>query len=126
MIQSAARTPTVATFQEALAAQFSGQPLGQQRGVPLAPELPAAPLAALSAPETASAGAPGLLAQMVQDTQNRNVNARQIAQQVIQGDGGSIHSAMIAMEEASISFQMLVEMRNKVVESLQELMRMQI
>ena len=34
--------------------------------------------------------------------------------------------SMIAMEEASISFQLLTEMRNKIVESLQELMRMQI
>ena len=33
---------------------------------------------------------------------------------------------MIATEEASISFQMMVEVRNKLLESYQELMRMQV
>ena len=33
---------------------------------------------------------------------------------------------MVAMEEASISFQLMVEVRNKLLESYQELMRMQV
>jgi flagellar hook-basal body complex protein FliE len=33
---------------------------------------------------------------------------------------------MIASEEASISFQLMVEVRNKLLESYQELMRMQV
>ncbi|MDD2709698.1 MAG: flagellar hook-basal body complex protein FliE [Verrucomicrobiae bacterium] len=66
------------------------------------------------------------LTQMVQDTQNRYAAATQATQNVFQSGGVGLHSAMIAMEEASISFQMLVEMRNKVVESLQEVMRMQV
>jgi flagellar hook-basal body complex protein FliE len=33
---------------------------------------------------------------------------------------------MIAMEEANVSFQLMVEVRNKLLESYQELMRMQI
>ena len=37
-----------------------------------------------------------------------------------------LHQAMIAMEEASVSFQLMVEVRNKLLESYQELMRMQI
>jgi flagellar hook-basal body complex protein FliE len=36
------------------------------------------------------------------------------------------HQTMIAMEEASISFQLMVEVRNKLLESYQELMRMQV
>ena len=31
---------------------------------------------------------------------------------------------MIAMQEASVAFQLMVQVRNKVVESYQELMRM--
>jgi flagellar hook-basal body complex protein FliE len=38
----------------------------------------------------------------------------------------SLHQAMIAMEEASVSFQLMVEVRNRLLESYQELMRMQI
>jgi flagellar hook-basal body complex protein FliE len=33
---------------------------------------------------------------------------------------------MIAMEEASVSFQLMVEVRNRLLESYQELMRMQV
>jgi flagellar hook-basal body complex protein FliE len=33
---------------------------------------------------------------------------------------------MIAMQEASVSFQLMVEVRNKLLESYQELMKMQV
>ena len=42
------------------------------------------------------------------------------------GSGVPLHQAMIAMEEASVSFQLMVEVRNKLLESYQELMRMQV
>ena len=45
---------------------------------------------------------------------------------MIGGQDVSLHQAMIAMEEASVSFQLMVEVRNKLLESYQELMRMQI
>ena len=64
--------------------------------------------------------------QLIEDSRQLNAKAAQEVGAVMKGEGGSVHSAMIAMEEASVSFQLLVEMRNKVVESLQELMRMQI
>ena len=37
-----------------------------------------------------------------------------------------LHQAMIAMEEANVSLQLMVEVRNKLLESYQELMRMQV
>jgi flagellar hook-basal body complex protein FliE len=42
--------------------------------------------------------------------------------------GGNVplHQAVIAMEEANVSFQLMVEVRNKLLESYQEIMRMQI
>jgi flagellar hook-basal body complex protein FliE len=59
----------------------------------------------------------------VQGAQNRAMEA---THKLLSGQGGSVHESITAMEEASISFQLMVEMRNKIVESLQELMRMQI
>ncbi len=41
-------------------------------------------------------------------------------------DSGSIHEAMIAMEKASISFRTMLQVRNKMVEAYQEVMRMQV
>ncbi len=38
---------------------------------------------------------------------------------MIGGQDVSLHQAMIAMEEASVSFQLMVEVRNKLLESYQ-------
>jgi flagellar hook-basal body complex protein FliE len=45
---------------------------------------------------------------------------------VFTGETGNLHQAMIASQEASVSFSLMVEVRNKLVESYQELMRMQV
>jgi flagellar hook-basal body complex protein FliE len=45
---------------------------------------------------------------------------------LLSGKNVSLHQAMISTEEASVSFQMMVEVRNKLLDSYQELMRMQI
>jgi flagellar hook-basal body complex protein FliE len=45
---------------------------------------------------------------------------------LMSGKNVSLHQAMISMEEASVSFSMMVEVRNKLLDSYQELMRMQI
>ena len=60
-----------------------------------------------------------------------DVNAKQVAANdavsgLMSGKNVSLHQAMISMEEASVSFQMMVEVRNKLLDSYQELMRMQI
>ena len=45
---------------------------------------------------------------------------------ILSGDINDVHSAMIAMEKADISFQMVMQVRNKLVEAYQEVMRMQV
>jgi len=42
------------------------------------------------------------------------------------GNTGSIHDAMIALEKANISFRTMLQVRNKVIEAYQEIMRMQV
>jgi flagellar hook-basal body complex protein FliE len=46
--------------------------------------------------------------------------------QVLLGDTGQLHQSVIAMQEASVAFSLMVQVRNKLVESYQELMRMQV
>jgi flagellar hook-basal body complex protein FliE len=58
------------------------------------------------------------------------VNAKQTAaaaqaSHVMLGDSSQLHQSVIAMQEASVSFSLMVQVRNKLVESYQELMRMQ-
>ena len=52
--------------------------------------------------------------------------AQQATRKVLLGDSDQLHQSMIAMQEASVAFTMMVEVRNKLVESYQELMRMQV
>ena len=39
---------------------------------------------------------------------------------------GDIHNAMIAIEKADISFQLMVQVRNKILSAYEEVMRMQV
>lgn len=53
-------------------------------------------------------------------------NADESIQKLITGEIESIHQVMIAAEEASLAFHLMMEIRNKLVEAYQEIMRMQI
>jgi flagellar hook-basal body complex protein FliE len=66
------------------------------------------------------------LGQMVSDVNAKQAAAGSAVEGVLTGQNMPLHQAMIAMEEASVSFQLMVEVRNKLLESYQELMRMQI
>jgi flagellar hook-basal body complex protein FliE len=48
------------------------------------------------------------------------------AQKVMIGESDNIHQSMIAVQESSVAFTMLVEVRNKLMESYQQLMRMRV
>lgn len=52
--------------------------------------------------------------------------AQTATRQVLLGESDQLHQSVIAMQEASVAFSMMVEVRNKLVESYQELMRMQV
>lgn len=88
--------------------------------------------AAIENPAASSAAAPkesdfsNLLGQMVQEVQSKQAAADSAMTGVLAGDGVPLHEAVMASEEASLSFQLMVEVRNKLLESYQELMRMQV
>lgn len=63
---------------------------------------------------------------MVREVSGKQAAASEAVTGVLAGNEVSLHQAMIAMEEASVSFQLMVEVRNKLLESYQELMRMQV
>ncbi|MBC8095349.1 MAG: flagellar hook-basal body complex protein FliE [Akkermansiaceae bacterium] len=67
-----------------------------------------------------------VLGRMVQEVNAKQNNAAESVSALQSGGNVSLHQAVIAMEEASVSFQLMVEVRNKLLESYQEIMRMQI
>jgi len=59
------------------------------------------------------------------------VNSDQVSaageiEDVVRGKSDNLHQAMASMEEARLSFQLMVEVRNKLMESYQSLQRMQV
>ena len=50
--------------------------------------------------------------------------ANQVAQ-LLNGKGGDLHSAMIAVEKADLSFQLMMQVRNKIVQAYQQISNMQ-
>ena len=44
---------------------------------------------------------------------------------LLEGSGMDVHSAMIAVEKADLSFQLMMQVRNKIVSAYQEIARMQ-
>jgi len=67
-----------------------------------------------------------MLGGLVHDVSSKQAVANDAVHGLLSGQNVSLHQTMIAMEEASVSFQLMVEVRNRLLESYQELMRMQI
>jgi len=67
-----------------------------------------------------------MLGHMVSDINSQQNVATQTVNALQSGQNVPLHQAVIAMEEANVSFQLMVEVRNRLLESYQEIMRMQI
>ena len=66
-----------------------------------------------------------LLGQMVSEVNAQQQTAAQSVGALQSGGNVPLHQAVISMEEANVSFQLMVEVRNRLLESYQEIMRMQ-
>ncbi len=63
---------------------------------------------------------------MVNETNQLQTDASDIAQKFALGQVSDIHDVMIAAEKAGVSFELVMEIRNKLIEAYQEIMRMQV
>jgi len=72
-----------------------------------------------------SEGFSQLLDGVISTVANKQAESQAITRKVLLGETDQIHQSMIAMQEASVAFSLMVEVRNKLVDSYQELMRMQ-
>lgn len=67
---------------------------------------------------------PQVLKEMVNDTNDLQHAAAMIAEKFALGEVTDIHEVMIAAEEAGVALELVMEIRNKLIEAYQELMRM--
>lgn len=102
----------------------------QAQSIPAADlaKLDAAPSFQAFAPQTGEAGGSfeNLLGSFVSDVSQKQTAANNTVSALLGGQNVSLHQTMISMEEASLSFQLMVEVRNKLLDSYQELMKMQV
>ncbi len=63
---------------------------------------------------------------LVNDVDKMQKTAHESSRRMLTGEIEDVHQVMIAMEEAQTSFQLMMEIRNKLVEAYREIMRMQV
>ena len=79
-----------------------------------------------SPPATAGGGSFGnVVEKFVADTNAQQVQADQAIEKLAMGQSDSIHETMLSLAKADLSFRVFMEVRNKVIEAYQEVMRMQ-
>ncbi len=61
---------------------------------------------------------------LIDSVETKQAQAGELTKQVLLGNNDQLHQSVIAMQEASVSFSLMVEVRNKLMDSYQELMRM--
>ncbi|MBN2538526.1 MAG: flagellar hook-basal body complex protein FliE [Deltaproteobacteria bacterium] len=67
-----------------------------------------------------------MLQESVQEINKLQTDADVAIKKVELEGSGSIHEAIIALEKADISFRAVMQVRNKILEAYQEVMRMQV
>lgn len=67
-----------------------------------------------------------LMRQYVDDTNTQQLDASRAAVELATGKNQNISDTMLALQKADVSFQMMLSVRNKLVEAYREVMRMQV
>jgi len=67
-----------------------------------------------------------VLNEIVSDVDGLQKNAAKMTDKLLTGELEDVHQVMVAMEEASTSFKLLMEVRNKMVDAYREVMKMQV
>lgn len=81
----------------------------------------------IQAPGTGAASGEfrGLLEGAIQKVEQTGQVATQAVERFLAGDGEELHSAILAVQRADLTFELGLQVRNKVVSAYQEIMRMQ-
>jgi flagellar hook-basal body complex protein FliE len=96
------------------------------------PAIDATAAAALATPPASGASAvPGvgfgrLVAHGLEQVNGSLLDAQVDMQRLASGEVGNLHQVMLRLEESRLSFQLMLQVRNRLLESYQDVMRMQV
>ena len=65
-----------------------------------------------------------ILSGAIGEVENSRSSASKSVEQFLSGDGGDLHTTILATQRADLEFQMFMQVRNKVVSAYQEIMKM--
>ncbi len=92
---------------------------------PIRPTMLAEPPAAANA-----ASQPGafrsLMEGAISGVESSRAEAVRAVESMLAGEGGELHAVLLATQRAEMSLELFLQVRNKVVEAYQEIMRMQV
>lgn len=86
----------------------------------------------LPAPALESTGRPSgpgfqeILESAVGQVERSRGEAARAVEQFLAGEGGELHTALLAVQRAELTLELFLEARNKILQGYQEIMRMQI
>ncbi len=86
------------------------------------------PLSATPPRATAATGEDfaDVLAGSMKTVERLGIEARQSAERFLAGEGEELHQVALSAQRAELSFDLFLQVRNKVVTAYQEIMRMQL
>ena|SRR5580698_4389474 len=96
--------------------------------------LPILPVASAALPQITVPAAAGsssggafqdVLTGAIQRVESLGTDASTSVQNFLSGEGGELHTAILASQRAELGFDMFLQVRNKVVGAYQEIMKMQ-
>lgn len=92
---------------------------------PISPPRPIEPIQ-IGAPAQAGGSFPQILQSAIQHVASSSAAANSAVENYLSGATQELHSTILATQNAELDFEMLLQVRNKVVSAYEEIMRMQI
>lgn len=67
-----------------------------------------------------------VISNAINNVNEKQINADNNIESLIKGDDITMHEVMLSMQESQLSMQLLIEVRNKIVEAYQEINKIQL
>ncbi|MBI4875648.1 MAG: flagellar hook-basal body complex protein FliE [Acidobacteria bacterium] len=93
---------------------------------PIRPPVPAIPEIQPSSQNVPGGGFGAVFRDAVQGVERLGSDASEGIQRFLSGEGGELHTVALDTQRAQLAFELFLQVRNKVVEAYQEVMRSQI
>jgi flagellar hook-basal body complex protein FliE len=94
-------------------------------GLPNIPTVPTSPTAPTGIDDDAGGGFGSVLNQAIDKVSELSDTSDKQVSDLVQGNRSDIHNVMIAVEKADVAFQLMMQVRNKIVNAYQEVSKLQ-